>query len=153
MAKPFTMSDIIAMTLLQRKALYENCLRKGGSSAQEIMNLIVASGEPYTKDETVKDGDPIFRAMELIVNSKAGEAAMLSMVSRGIPPIAAVDPLISRELGAKYGKHNESTIQAGYLVARRMEAMGLQKGKQVSLPKGCVARSGTLFHYPPVHKS
>jgi hypothetical protein len=145
----YTAQKIAEMTLLQRKALYENCLRKGGEEAAAIVALIESTGLPYTKEETVKDGDLIFRAMELVINSKDGEAAMLSMVNRGIPPLAGVDPLIAAELGAKYGKHNESTIQAGFLVARRMEALGLRKGTQRTLPRGCVALSGTMFYYPP----
>jgi len=43
------------------------------------------------------------------------------------PALAGVDPLLQGELGPQYGRRNEATIQAGYLVKGFMEGQGYQE--------------------------
>ncbi len=95
--------------------------------------------------DNVKLTDPIGLAMRGIVFSEQGSKAMLEAVENGRPALEAVDPMLAAALGSNYGKHNEATIQAGYLVAMRMRELGFEKTKQVPLEEHCVARSGVLF--------
>ncbi len=49
-------------------------------------------------------------------------------------------------LGEDYGKDNEATIQAGFLVTDLMRQLGYElSGKNKKLPSGCVAKTGQLF--------
>jgi hypothetical protein len=94
----------------------------------------------------VRLDDPIGLAMRGIIFSESAKKAMLASVLSGRPALEAVDPMLSFALGSNYAKGNEATIQAGYLVTMRMRELGYEKGKQVRLVDGCVARSGVLFH-------
>ena len=96
--------------------------------------------------DNVRLDDPIGLAMRGIIFSEPGRKAMVSAVVTGRPALEAVDPMLAHALGENYGKENEATIQAGYLVTMCMRELGYETGKQVALAEGCVARSGVLFH-------
>ncbi|MDB5506063.1 MAG: hypothetical protein JWR75_701 [Devosia sp.] len=93
----------------------------------------------------VKIGDPIGQTIYDAIWSYEGTAAMLAAVANGRPALEAIDPRLVELLGTNYGKHNEATIQAGYLVTKRMKELGYTKSKQVKLEAACVARSAVLF--------
>jgi hypothetical protein len=96
--------------------------------------------------ENVHLDDPIGLAMRGIIFSEPGRKAMLGSIAAGRPALEAVDPMLRQAIGANYCKENEATIQAGYLVTMQMRELGYEKGKQVALGEGCVARSGVLFN-------
>jgi hypothetical protein len=93
----------------------------------------------------VKLNEPIGLAMRGIIFSDVAKKAMLSAVSNGRPALEAVDSMLAEALGANYGKENEATIQAGYLVTMRMRDLGYESTQQVALAAHCIARSAVLF--------
>jgi len=143
----YTITQLRAMTPSERHTLYKNARRIGGAKAEAVIALLEEAGLPYSEDSCVSLDDPIVLKMHEVVNSEQGLAAMLDAFSKGLPPLAGVDPLIASTLGVDYGKHNMTTNTAGALVVERMSAMGFRKieGQTKALPRGCVARSGVLF--------
>jgi hypothetical protein len=114
-----------------------------------IIELIEASGLDYRAHESVRLDDAIGRAMRKIIFSPEGTAAAFRAAERGEPALAGVDPLLRNALGADYGKHNEATVQAGFLIADLMRQAGYREGAPKPLPAGCVAKSGMLFMKKP----
>ena len=134
----------------ERQALWQNAKRRIESpEARAIIELIEASGLDYRANESVRLDDAIGRAMQNVIFSPEGRAAALKAAEQGLPALAGVDPLLQAALGANYGKHNEATVQAGYLVANLMRQAGYDDGPSKPLPSGCVAVSGMLFAKRP----
>ncbi len=89
--------------------------------------------------------DPITIKMREIVNSAEGRATAIAAAKAGLPGLAGIDPLLSTEFGADYGKHNMSTATAGDFVANLMRSLGYKKVGTRTLPSHCVARTADLF--------
>jgi hypothetical protein len=138
-----------AMTAHERHQLWLNARKRAANKADAklLVELIENSGLDYLRDRrpSVSLDDKIGRAMRALVNSDAGQTAMLFAQSKGRPPLAGVDPMLKAALGDDYCKENEATIQAGYIVTRYMEAKGYCKAGTAALPPGCVAKTGQLF--------
>ncbi|PVE25652.1 hypothetical protein DC522_04875 [Microvirga sp. KLBC 81] len=83
--------------------------------------------------------------MEQVIFSPEGKRAALAAVKQGLPPLAFIDSLLKEALGSDYGKHNEDTAQAGYLVTNLMRQMGYKPVGSAPLPPGCIAKTGRLF--------
>ena len=137
------------MSVDQRHQLWKNASKKAETSedAKSLVALIESSNLDYAKDKqkSVSLDDPIGRKMKRIIGSAAGTKAMLEAVNEGLPALAGVEPLLQAELGNDYNKHNEATVQAGYLVTGFMQGLGYEKVRSVPLPSSCVARSGLTF--------
>ncbi|QLP97133.1 MAG: hypothetical protein HZY79_06655 [Rhodoblastus sp.] len=65
--------------------------------------------------------------------------------------MAAIDPLLQREIGAPYRTTYEITTGAGTMVAELMRSMHWEtNGRRQTLPQGCVAKTAAIFvHVPP----
>ncbi|MEB2848096.1 hypothetical protein [Endobacterium cereale] len=108
------------------------------------MVMLKATNEKYIKDKPVANGDPIYRAIELIINKPDHSDLMLDATAKGRPALEPIDPLIAAALGNDYGGHNETTILAGYLVGQRMYALGYEKRPAKAL-QGCVAKTAATY--------
>lgn len=106
--------------------------------------MLKATNEKYIKDKPVANGDPIYRAIELIINKPDHSDLMLDATAKGRPALEPIDPLIAAALGNDYGGHNETTILAGYLVGQRMYALGYEKRPAKAL-QGCVAKTAATY--------
>ena len=87
-------------------------------------------------------------AIEIIANAKANEAAMLDAVVAGIPPLQVIEPLIVAKLGDAYNGQNGGTIAAGYVIAKRLYALGYEKAPAKKMPEGSVAKTAATFKKP-----
>ncbi|WP_024587576.1 hypothetical protein [Aliihoeflea sp. 2WW] len=143
--KLHTVDSLRRRTLEERAAIYDNCLRQGGPAADEVIGMLQTTGLPYTKQQEIYDGHPIYRAIELVIGKTENIELMLDSAAKGRPPVEAVDPLIAAELKSDYGAHNGGTVTAGYLVGQVMYSRGYEKQGQTKLKTGCVAKTGTLF--------
>jgi len=150
MATLVTPEKIAAMSTDARATLYANCMRTvDNEDAVFIVEMIVESGLPYARKKELSHGDPEVRAIELIVNAPANEAAMLGAAVEGLPPLAVIEPLIVRKLKDLYRAENGGTIVAGYLVAKRLYALDFEKGPARPMPEGSVARTAATFRKKP----
>lgn len=150
MATLVTPEKITAMSTDDRTTLYANCMRAANSAdAIAIVEMIVASGLPYAGKKQISHGDPEMRAIEIIVNSPSNEPALLDAVSKGTPPLASIEPLIIKKLGAQYSGENGGTVAAGYLIAKRLYALDCEKGPSRPMPPGSVAKTAATFRKKP----
>jgi hypothetical protein len=142
----YDLGTLRRMLPTERQALWQNAKRQIElPEARAIIELIEASGLDYRANNSVRLDDAIGRTLQKIVFSPEGRAAALKATEQGLPALAGVDPLLQDMLGADYGKHNEATVQAGYLVANLMRQAGYDDGPSKPLPSGCVATSGMMF--------
>ena len=150
MTSKYDAAKIAAMSRSKRCELYKNALKhreKNIAEAQAVIDLIKASGLPYSEEGGLSDDDPITIEIREIVNSNEAEAAMRKAVADGWPPMAGVDPMLAKALGEHYGAHNQATLTAGYLVAKKMRRLGFKDTDKKSgdLPAHCVAKTARIF--------
>ncbi len=145
MPKQYDRAAIERMLPTERHNLWANAKRLGTPSTLAVAELIETSGLDYRANTSVRLDDAIGKQMERIIFSVEGREAAVGATRDGLPALAGVDPLLSAALGADYGKHNEATIQAGYLVAKLMQQLGYSDGPSKPLPSGCVATTGKMF--------
>jgi hypothetical protein len=126
--KKLTMEDLKQMTPERRATLYQNAVKRREQGGQEIIDLLEASGLSLSSGHMVSD-DPAYLKMIEIVWATEGRAAALAATEKGLPALAGVDPLISAELGDRYGPHDGGTLNAGY------------EAGQGKMPEGCVAKT------------
>jgi hypothetical protein len=133
----------------ERHQLWLNAKAKLETSAEAkaLVQLIEFSGLDYAKDKInpVSLDSAVGRLMKQIIGSEAGIRAMMEATRRGSPALAGVDPLLQFELGSQYGRHNEATIQAGYLVKGFMVGQGYEEIGPASMPQNCIAKTGLIF--------
>lgn len=138
-----------ARTAHERHQLWLNAKAKSGTSeeAKALVKLIESSGLDYEKDKMkpVSLDDPIGRLMKKTIGSEVGTKAMIEATNRGLPALAGVDPLLQVELGSQYCRHNEATIQAGYLVKGFMVGQGYEEIGSASMSHNCIAKTGLVF--------
>ncbi|MDP2121268.1 MAG: hypothetical protein Q8K28_15335 [Hoeflea sp.] len=150
MATLVTPEKIAAMSTDARATLYANCMRTvDNDDAVFIVEMIVDSGLPYARKKEMSHGDAELRAIEVIVNAPANEAALLGAAGSGMPPLAVIEPQIVKKLGNLYRAENGGTVAAGYLVAKRLYALDFEKGPSQLMPEGSVARSAATFRKKP----
>lgn len=150
MPKQITAEQIASYTVNERHALYRNCLERiENPEAVRLVELIVQSGLEYRKTKEIAHGDPEMRAIEIIANMTANEPLMLDAIARGIPPLQLLEPQIVAKLGADYNGKNGGTIAAGYLIAKRLYALGYEKAQSKPMPPGSVAKTAATFKKPP----
>jgi hypothetical protein len=54
--------------------------------------------------------------------------------------------MLVEKLGVDYGKHNDGTLNAGYLVAEMMRSQGYRtSGRKGKLPATCVAKTAEIY--------
>jgi len=142
----WTIERLEKMTPTARGDLYANAVRLASEEGIALALLIRQSGLSLIDSEGITGEHPIVRRMDEIINSDEGRAACKKAVEDGFPALAGADPMLAEEFPADYGKHNETTVWAGYLVADAMRGMGFtQQGKQGKMPDGCVARTGEMW--------
>ncbi|ABD05313.1 hypothetical protein RPB_0602 [Rhodopseudomonas palustris HaA2] len=137
---------LFAMNVHQRHQLWINARKIDSEEAREVVRLIEDLGLPYSEDRSLKLDDPINQKMYQIINSKEGKAAAFEATANGRPALEGIDPLLLAALGVDYGKHNDTTINAGYLVAQMMRSQGYQlSGRKGKLPSSCVAKTAEIY--------
>lgn len=149
MAKQYDRAAIERMLPTERHNLWANAKRLGTTSALAVAELVEKSGLDYRANASVRLDDAIGKQMERIIFSVEGREAAVQATRDGLPALSGVDPLLRAALGADYGKHNEATVQAGYLVAKLMQQLGYNDGPAKPLPSGCVASTGKMFAKRP----
>lgn len=149
MTPKYDAAKIETMSESDRCVLYKNALKhreKNIAEAQAVIDLIEASGLPYSEKGGLSDDNLIMIEIREIVNSKEAEAAMRKAVADGWPPMAGVDPMLAKALREDYGGHNQATARAGDLVAKKMRQLGFKDtGKEGYLPADCVAKTARIF--------
>jgi len=142
----WTEEGIEALPPQDRAILYANALKAGNDEGDALAELIRNSGSSLTDGSGITRDHPLVLGMESIINSAEGKAACIKAVEDGWPALAGVDPMLAEEFPADYGKHNQTTDWAGYLVADLMRQMGYKKlEKQGKTPESCVAKTGAIW--------
>jgi hypothetical protein len=138
-----------ARSVHERRLLWQRAKEKMATSeeAKALFQLIESSGLDYAKDkiQPISLDSPTGRLMKRIIGSEAGAMAMLEATRQGLPALAGVDPLLQAGLGDKYSRHNDATVQAGYLVKGFMEGLGYQEFRAGPMPEACIAKTGLMF--------
>jgi len=146
MAKHITLDELNAWTFEQRQTFYRNGLaRFDNAEAVRLVEMIVASGLPFRHGKDIAHGDREMKALEAIVYSRYNETLLLEAAASGKPPLGAIEPLMVEGLGEDYGVANGATVAAGYLIARRLYALGFEKGNSQKMPDGSVAKTAATF--------
>ncbi len=146
MAKHITLDELNAWTFDQRQTFYRNGLaRFDNAEAVRLVEMIVASGLPFRQGKEIAHGDREMKALEAIVYSPCNEKLLLAAAASGKPPLGAIEPLLVEGLGEDYSATNGATIVAGYLIARRLYALGFEKGNSQKMPDGSVAKTAATF--------
>ena len=142
--------ELSSLTPAQRHVLWVNATKRSPTDedARALVVKIETSGLDYQEHKrlSISIYGPLGRKMRKVVFSTEGTEAALSAQKAGQPPLAGIDPLLQASLGPAYGKDDESTSQAGYLVADLMRQNGFElTGKTATLPANCVAKTAKLF--------
>jgi hypothetical protein len=147
----YDIEKLRALSPVGRHNLWVNALKQADTNpkAAEIVHLIETSGLDYRREKSLTLDDPISKRMEMVIFSPEGKTAALEATAQGLPALAGIDPLLVDALGKDYGKHNEATAQAGFVLTNMMRQLGYENGGSAPLPKNCVARSGQLFVLKP----
>lgn len=92
----------------------------------------------------MRETDPVYIAMKMIVWSEAGTIAAVKATTMGSPALCGVDPLVVETLGEAYRKE-DGPMNLGFLVAARMRDLGfVEVGKGLCAPE-CLASEGTVW--------
>ena len=139
-----TEMQIRAMSAEQRSTLRANAAKLGGPLGDSTVALIDSLRLPMSSGGMASD-DPLYLAMREVVWSKEGQAAALSATAAGQPAMALVDPLIQAKMGARYGREQQGTVNAGFIVAELMRSLGYEKEGEGPLPPNCVAKTAARW--------
>ncbi|MDQ0318397.1 hypothetical protein QO002_000535 [Pararhizobium capsulatum DSM 1112] len=146
MAKHITLDELNSWTFERRQTFYRNNLaRFDNAEAVRLVEMMVASGLPFRRGKEIAHGDREMKVLEAIVYSPYNEKLLIDAATTGKPPLGAIEPLIRQELGDDYSVGNGATIAAGYLIARRLYALGYEKGNSQKMPDGSVAKTAATF--------
>lgn len=139
-----TETQLRAMTAEQRMTVRANAVRLGGELGSATVALIDALGLPLSSGGmTIQD--PIYLEMQGLIWSAEGRAAALAATEEGMPAMALVDPLLQSAMRARYGREQQGTNNAGYIVAELMRHLGYDKDGEGPLPADCVARTAAIW--------
>lgn len=142
---PWTAEKLAGMPVGERHKLWKRARVNGTPEGDELAQMIEQLGLPFSDDACLKMDDPITIKMWQIINSPEGKAACLAAHANGQPAVAGVDPMLNEALGVDYRGDNMATTTAGSLVGELMRAQGYVPARQITMPPGCVAKSGTLW--------
>ncbi|WP_438750892.1 hypothetical protein [Pararhizobium sp. O133] len=146
MAKHISLDEMNGWPFEQRQTFYRNGLaRFDNAEAVRLVEMMVASGLPFRRGKEIAHGDREMKALEAIVYSPYNEKLLLEAAASGKPPLGIIEPLMVEELGEDYRIDNGATIAAGYLIARRLYALGFEKGNSQKMPDGSVAKTAATF--------
>ncbi|MDW5316608.1 hypothetical protein [Rhizobium sp. PL01] len=146
MAKHITLDELNAWTFEQRQSFYRNGLaRFDNAEAVRLIEMVVASGLPFRSGKEIAHGDREMKKLEAVVFSPYNEKLLIEAAASGKPPLGAIEPLLAESLGEDYSIENGATIAAGYLIARRLYALGFEKGNSQKMPDGSVAKTAATF--------
>ncbi len=146
MARHITLDELNAWTFEQRQTFYRNGLaRFDNADSVRLVEMIVESGLPFRHGKDIAHGDREMKALEAIVGSPYNEKLLLEAAASGKPPLGAIEPLLVEGLGEDYRIDNGATIAAGYLIAKRLYALGFEKGNSQKMPDGSVAKTAATF--------
>lgn len=150
--KAWTRADLAALSAKEFSELWMNARRSAAGTgpfaarAAELVALMAETGRSPTVGEKVRLDDPIGVAIRDLVHSGEGTDLMIRATEAGLPALAGLEPMIRTRLGPLYAAANEATIQAGYLVTGRMEALGYVKSDlSAAMPAGSVAKTAIFF--------
>ena len=142
----WTFERIEALSPNDRATVFANALKADSDKGDELVTLIRNSGLPLCDGTGITREHPLVWGMEKIVNSDEARSACRKAVENGFPALAGVDPMLAEAFPGDYGKHNQTTLWVGHLVAEIMRDMGFRElNKQGKMPDGCVARTGMMW--------
>ena len=149
----YTLEQLKKMSAKERRDALNNnkkysAIAKYAEDAAHNIELIESSSLKLGSENELQQGDWQLREIELVVNDPANEKALIEAADADLPPLGAIEHLIVARLGDEYkGSERRDTIQAGYLVARRLDALGDEKlvGRVKKMPPGSVAKSAVTF--------
>ena len=133
-----------AMTPEQRMTVRSRAAKLGGDIGTATVTLIDSLYLPLSSGGMSED-HPLYLEMQEVVWSSVGRAAALRAVEQGLPAMAGVDPILQQVLGERYGREYQGTMNAGYIVGELMRHLGFEKGKEASLPPGCIAKTAATW--------
>ena len=146
MAKHISLDEMNGWPFEQRQTFYRNGLaRFDNAEAVRLVEMMVASGLPFRRGKEIAHGDREMKVLEAIVYAPYNEKLLLEAAASGKPPLGAIEPLLVEALGEDYRIDNGATIAAGYLIARRLYALGFEKGNSQKMPDGSVAKTAATF--------
>jgi len=146
MAKHIGLDELNGWSFEQRQTFYRSGLaRFDNVEAVRLVEMMVASGLPFRRGSDIAHGDREMKALEAIIYSPYNEKLLLDAAAAGKPPLGAIEPLLVEHLGEDYRVDNGATIAAGYLIARRLYALGYEKGNSQKMPDGSVAKTAATF--------
>ncbi len=86
---------------------------------------------------------PRYKAIEAVVSSRDGEAAMIHAVDAGKPALCGIDQILDSVI-KDYGDH-QTLKSAGSIVAERMRELGFEQLPQNKNCEGCIAKEGAMW--------
>lgn len=89
-----------------------------------------------------------YLAMQAVIGSQEGQAAMLKAIADGHPPLCGVDALLTRIIVDYAKRDDQMLMSAGSLVAEHLVARGYVKDAIRNCPPGCTAGTGSSFALP-----
>jgi hypothetical protein len=146
MAKHIGLDELNGWSFEQRQTFYRSGLaRFDNVEAVRLVEMMVASGLPFRRGSDIAHGDREMKALEAVIDAPYNEKPLLEAAAAGKPPLGAIEPLLVEHLGEDYRADNGATIAAGYLIARRLYALGYDKGNSQKMPDGSIARTAATF--------
>ncbi|MBC8130717.1 MAG: hypothetical protein H7Y08_10405 [Rhizobiaceae bacterium] len=146
----WTDEKLSAKTPGERHQLYMNAMAMDSDDARALVRMIEDSGLAFSLDRSLRKPDAVSEKIAGIAFSADATKAMEDAIRNGLPPMAALDPMLIEALGEDYGTHNSSTTTAGRIAAERMIQRGYQKtGKKQKLPADCRAKTADVLEKAP----
>lgn len=146
----WTDEKLSAKTPGERHQLYTNARAMKSDDARALVRMIEESGLAYSLDRSLRVPDPISQKIADVAFSAEATKAMEGAIRNGLPPMAALDPLLIQALGDDYGSHNSTTTFAGRIAAERMQQRGYRKaGRKQKLPADCRAKTADVLELTP----
>jgi hypothetical protein len=141
-ARIYTLEDLRALDIERRRNLYLNA--KSRSGGEYIVKLIDENGLPLSSGGLTAD-DPVYLEIVETAWSSEGRKAAVQATEDGYPAVAAIDRMLQKKLGDRYGKHDQGTVAAGAVVGEVMRHLGYKKLPAKACPSDCVAKTGAMW--------
>jgi len=142
MPKIPTLDEIRSWSPQKRLAIYQNA--RNHPDSKPIVALIDQHGLSLSEGGLTND-DPVVIRMIEIIWSKEGRDAALAATAQGHPAVAGIDPLLQADLGDRYQKHDQGTMNAGFYVAELMRHLGYKAAGKKPCTSDCIAKTGETW--------
>jgi hypothetical protein len=138
----WTIEKLRALTVADRHEVWKKANSKG---LHELVAMVEASG-PFTETACLHADNPEYLEMHNVVFSDEAKQAAVTVTGSGSPAMAAVDPILQRLMGKRYGFRSMDTMVAGSMVADMMRSQGYKTtGRKGTLPADCLAKTAEIY--------